>query len=58
MTCAICSNAAMRGEIDVCPICGAPGARAEIDALALEFIEWCLDRAEDERVFGTKVTIQ
>jgi hypothetical protein len=58
MTCPICSNPAMRDEIDVCPICGAPGARPEIDALAIEFIEWCLDRAEDERVFGTKVTVQ
>ena len=26
MTCPICSNAAMRAEIDVCPISGAPGA--------------------------------
>jgi hypothetical protein len=48
----------MRAEIDVCPLCGAAGARAEIDVLAIEFIERCLDRAEDERVFGTKVTVQ
>jgi hypothetical protein len=33
----------------------AAGAKPEIDALAIEFIEWCLDRAEDERIFGTRV---
>ena len=61
MTCPICNNAAMRAEIDVCPICGAPGAKPELDAIARQWIEEYRDREEDERVFGTpkpKVVIQ
>jgi len=59
--CPICISAAMRAELDVCPLCGAPGLKPEIDALARQWVEEYLDRAEDERVFGTprpKVTIQ
>jgi endogenous inhibitor of DNA gyrase (YacG/DUF329 family) len=62
MPCPICSDPVMRGEIDtVCPICGRPGIKPELDATALAWIEDYLDRAEDERVFGTpkpKVVIQ
>ena len=59
--CPICSSPAMRAELDVCPLCGAPGLKPELDALARQWVEEYLDRAEDERVFGTprpKVTIQ
>lgn len=42
--------------VDICPICGAPGTRAELDAMILEYMaayeEW-FDRQEDHRVFGT-----
>ena len=60
--CPICSNWETRCEIEtVCPICGAPGVRAELDAIARQWIEWYFDRYEDLRVFGTplpKETIQ
>ena len=51
----------MRAELDVCPLCGAPGLEQELDTLARQWVEEYLDRAEDERVFGTprpKMTIQ
>jgi hypothetical protein len=51
----------MSAEIDVCPLCGAPGIKPELDATARQWIEDYLDREEDQRVFGTpkpKVTIQ
>ncbi len=61
MTCPICANEAMRAEINICPICGAPGAKPELDALAMQWWEEYRDREEDERVFGTpkpKVSVQ
>jgi hypothetical protein len=51
----------MRAELDECPLCGAPGLKPELDAMACQWIEEYLDREEDQRVFGTprpKVTIQ
>jgi hypothetical protein len=51
----------MRAEIDVCPICGAPGAKPELDELARQWFEEYRDREEDERGFGApkpKVAIQ
>lgn len=59
--CPICSNIAMRAEINECPLCNAHGLKPELDALARQWIEEYLDRDEDQRVFGTpkpKVTIQ
>jgi hypothetical protein len=44
----------MRAEIDdCCPICGAPGIKPELEAIARQWIEDYRDRVEDERVFGT-----
>jgi hypothetical protein len=54
--CPICERHEYISLVDICPICGAPGTRAEIDALCLEYIlayEWWYDRQEDHRVFGT-----
>ena len=54
-------NTAMRAEIDVCPICGAPGAKAELEALARQWFEEYRDREMDAETFGTpvpKVVIQ
>lgn len=53
MTCPICSEWKYRSLVTTCPICGAEGGKAELDELAREYTEWLLDRAEDERVFGT-----
>jgi hypothetical protein len=58
MACPICSVAAYRAELYTCPICGAECDKDKLDALAMRFFEWCRDREEDERVFGTKVTVQ
>jgi hypothetical protein len=54
--CPICARHKYRSLVDICPICGAAGTRAEIDALCLEYMaayEWWFDRQEDHRVFGT-----
>jgi hypothetical protein len=39
MSCQICASPAMRAELIECPLCGAPGALPEIDALAEKYIE-------------------
>jgi hypothetical protein len=54
--CPICARHKYISLVDICPICGAPGTKAEIDALCLEYMaayEWWYDRQEDHRVFGT-----
>lgn len=56
--CPICSVAEYRAELYVCPICGAESDKGKLDRLARQFFEWCRDREEDERVFGTKPVIQ
>jgi len=51
----------MSAEIDVCPLCGAPGIKPELDAIARQWFEEYRDREMDEEAFGTprpKVTIQ
>ena len=54
MDCHICDDPALRAEIDTaCPLCGKPGIKPELDAIARAWIEEYFDRAEDERVFGT-----
>jgi hypothetical protein len=46
----------MRQEIDtVCPICGQPGTKAELDRLAIEWYENWFDAQENLRVFGTPI---
>ena len=54
--CPICKDWAMRCEIETeCPICGAPGVKEEIDALARQWLEEWFHRHEDFRVFGTTI---
>jgi hypothetical protein len=59
--CPICNEWRLRCEIDVvCPLCGAPGVKPELDALALDFIaayEWYRDREIDHAVFGTALPL-
>jgi hypothetical protein len=43
-------------EIDVCPICGAPGAKPEIDELARQWVEEYRDRNKDLRAFGAPIS--
>ena len=61
MTCPICSEDRLRDAVEVCPICGQPGGKPEIDAIARQWLEEWFDRQEDHRVFGTplpKETVQ
>ena len=56
--CKACADPAMRAEMVICPLCGGFGDKQYLELIARQFYEWCRDREEDERVFGTKPTIQ
>ena len=59
--CPICSVSAMSAEIDDCPLCGMPGIKPELDAIARQWFEEYRDREMDQEAFGTqlpRVTIQ
>lgn len=40
MNCPICSEEKYRQLVDVCPICGAPGGKPEVNAAAEEFLRF------------------
>jgi hypothetical protein len=59
--CSVCAVAAYRAELYVCPICGQPGTKGELDALAHEWWAEMRDRETDQEATGTpapKMVIQ
>jgi hypothetical protein len=61
--CPICARHKYISLVDICPICGAPGTKAEIDALCIEYMaayEWerWRDAEMDYETFGTPIPVE